>query len=52
MLSLLPSSPFLVIIFILIMIIYGAKGNVLTLGKIEERYCPTCDKNKYFSITE
>lgn len=33
------------------MIIWGSKGNVLTLGKVEPRYCPTCEKEQDFFIT-
>ena len=33
------------------MIIWGSRGNVMTLGKVEKRYCPTCEKERDFFIS-
>jgi len=34
-----------------IMIIFGEKGNEMTLGRVDRRYCPTCEKERDFYIS-
>ena len=33
------------------MIIWGSKGNSITIGRVETRYCPICEKEREFFVT-
>ncbi len=32
------------------MIIFGSKGNIVDLGSVQERYCPTCERDRPFHV--